>query len=594
MSLFAELQRRSVFKVGAAYLVVAWLLIQVAATVAPQLGLPEWAPRLITLMLLLGFPVALLLAWAFELTPEGVKVDARGAGSKRMFAIAVVLAALALGWYLRAPSTVGESAAADKRSIAVLPFVNMSGDADNEYFSDGISEEILNSLAQMPDVKVAARTSSFSFKGKDREIPDIARELEVRMVLEGSVRKQGERVRITAQLIDATKGFHVWSQTYDRDLQDIFAIQDEIAHAIAAELKVKLGSDHEGGGARPDTTDLAAYDDYLKGMQLWQARGEANIREADRLLRAALARDPGFAKAWAGLAVTLVVLPEWSLEPREASWLAARDAAEHAIALDPTLPEPYAALGYIALSELRFATGRAMFARTHEVAPSYATGWQWHGEGLMYEGAREEALAATRRARELDPKSAVVSQAYANQLWQLGRDDDALAVCDAVLVEHPGWLNCSLIRIDVAALRGDYAVARAELRRLSAPRGPDALRLADEMIDVLEGKRAARPVAQRFAAVTDGTLDPSSPSPMGDANAALWLITAGEPSLAMRRVERLHAQLPNYARALMFDPHLAALHCLPEYQGLAKGLRFDPVLAAQLCARSKGGSGGSR
>ncbi|MCU0989712.1 MAG: FlgO family outer membrane protein, partial [Xanthomonadales bacterium] len=186
-------------------------------TVAPQLNLPEWAPRLITLTVLLGFPVALVLAWMLDHGPGGLVVEPASAGNKRMFAIAGVLAVLAFAWYFydRGEATPQARDMAAARSIAVLPFVNMSGDSDNEYFSDGISEEILNSLAQMPDLRVAARTSSFSFKGANREIPEIARELEVRMVLEGSVRKQGQKVRITAQLIDADQGFHVWSQTYD-------------------------------------------------------------------------------------------------------------------------------------------------------------------------------------------------------------------------------------------------------------------------------------------------------------------------------------------------------------------------------------------
>ena len=253
-------------------------------------------------------------------TPEGLKVESASTGNKRIYAIAAVLAALAVGWYWkdRPEAPDAGSGAEGARSIAVLPFVNMSGDKENEFFSDGISEEILNSLAQMPDLRVAARTSSFSFKGQQKEIPDIARELQVRMVLEGSVRKQDNRVRITAQLIDAETGFHAWSQTYDRELKDIFAIQDEIARAIADELQVKLGPAHGDGAPRPDTTSLEAYDAYLKGLSLLQERGTANFIEAERLFRAALALDPRYAKAWAGLAMTLTLLPEYSLAYR---WL---------------------------------------------------------------------------------------------------------------------------------------------------------------------------------------------------------------------------------------------------------------------------------
>ncbi len=588
MSLLAELQRRSVFKVAAAYLVVGWLLIQIAATVAPQMDLPGWAPRFITLLVALGFPVALLLAWAFEMTPEGVKVEASDTGSKRMFLIAAALAALALGWYLRAPSDSGQGASgstADARSIAVLPFVNMSGDSENEYFSDGISEEILNSLAQMPGLQVAARTSSFSFKGHTKEFPDIARELEVRMVLEGSVRKQGNRVRITAQLIDASKGFHVWSQTYDRDLKDIFAIQDEIAHAIADELQVKLAAAHDDG--KSDTKDLVAYDEYLKGMQLWQAREEPNLRAAEALFRSALKRDPDFAKAWAGLALVWLVLPEWTNEPLAPAWAIARDAAEHASALDPSLPEPYAVLGYIALAEFRVATGRALFARTHILAPSYATGWQWHGEGSIYAGDVVGAVEATRRATQLDPKSAVVRQAHGNALFFAGRDAEALAVCESVLKDFPDWFNCHLMRYDTALWRKDHAAARKVLRELAAPRGPASLALVDAMSDALEGKGDARAVAQRIIPLSDGGIDPTVILPLGDLDVMLWTIETGQPQAALPRVRSLQQRLPYTLRGNMFDLHFDALHCLAEFQAIAKDVGFPEGESAGRCERSK-------
>ena len=268
MSLFNELKRRNVFKVGAGYVVIAWLAIQVGTSVLPIYGTPDWFLRAFVLVLLLGFPVALVLAWLLEVTPEGVKVDSGPVGNKRMYAIAAVLAALALGWYFHGMRTAPKADLGDARSIAVLPFVNMSGDKNNEYFSDGVSEEILNVLAEIPELKVAARTSSFSFRGSKEEVPQIAHQLGVRMVLEGSVRKQGDRVRITAQLIDSSTGFHVWSQTYDRELKDIFAIQDEIAKSIGEELKLRVAG--EGKVAHRGTENLQAYDLYLRGLAQWQ------------------------------------------------------------------------------------------------------------------------------------------------------------------------------------------------------------------------------------------------------------------------------------------------------------------------------------
>src|SRR5437588_1505424 len=256
---FAELKRRNVIRLAGLYLCGAWLLVQVSGTVLPMFGAPDWLPRSIVILLALGFIPALIFSWLFELTQEGLKrdEDVRPEESiapqtaRRMNRTMIAVLVLALGYFVfdkfvltprrDAARLAAESTPmADAHSLAVLPFVNMSGDAANEYFSDGISEEILNVLARTPELHVAARTSSFSFKGKTQEIPEIARQLNVRMVLEGGVRKQDDRVRITAQLIDAKTGFHLWSETYDRKLQDIFAIQDEIAKAIGNELEVKL------------------------------------------------------------------------------------------------------------------------------------------------------------------------------------------------------------------------------------------------------------------------------------------------------------------------------------------------------------------
>ena len=262
MSLISELKRRKVFKVGAAYLVVGWLVIEVASTVMPQFDVPEWAPRLVTLLIALGLPIALVMAWVFDVTPEGLKVDASRVGSKRLFGVAALLAALALGWFFHdhfEPATPAPSAdnpppaasadsasvaakpeATTQTSIAVLPFVDMSQAKDQEYFSDGLSEELLNLLAQLPQLRVIARTSSFSFKGKEVDVATIAKALGVAHVLEGSVRKSGKTLRITAQLIRASDSSHLWSQTYDRELTDIFKVQDEIAGAVVDALKLQL------------------------------------------------------------------------------------------------------------------------------------------------------------------------------------------------------------------------------------------------------------------------------------------------------------------------------------------------------------------
>jgi TolB-like protein/Tfp pilus assembly protein PilF len=566
-----------VFKVGAAYLVVGWLLIQVSSTVAPQLNLPEWAPRLVTFIILLGFPIALVLAWIFEVGTDGIKVDVAPIGNKRVIAISAILAVAAVGWYwYDRPAPVGD--ASDARSIAVLPFVNMSDDKGNDYFSDGISEEILNVLARMSDLHVAARTSSFSFRKQEKEIPTIAHELKVRMVLEGSVRKQGERVRVTAQLIDASNGFHVWSQTFDRDLKDIFAIQDEIANAIANELQLKLDTAHPNGAA--DTADMGAYDSYLKGMALWQARGGKNLHDAIDLFHAALAKDPNYAKAWAGLALTYAILPEWSGSDALAQTSPlARDTAEHALALDSTLPEPYAVLGYMAATEFRFATARAMFKRALALAPSYATGYQWSGETLADEGDLDAALAMSRKAAALDPKSGIVNSVLTNILVTVGRDDEAVTLCDTIVAVESEW--CPLVRFEVAMSRKDYARARAAVEEAAKARGPQALEFFHAQMDALAGKGDVQPIAQKLLDLPDGQSNPDSLTPLAAYDAMFWFMAIGRNDLAVERFARFTKTGPYVARQFAYDHHLDALHCEAQFVDLLRSLHVEePHLAA--------------
>ena len=291
-----------------------------------------------------------------------------------------------------------------EKSIAVLPFVNMSGDAENEYFSDGISEEILNVLARVPELSVAARTSSFQFKGEKRDVAEIATQLKVRMVLEGSVRKQAERVRVTAQLIDAQSGFHLWSETYDRELKDIFAIQDEIARAIGNELKVRVLGQGGSSAAVSGTTNVEAHDLYLRGLAEWQKREENALFAAIDAFERAIAADPGFAQAWGGLAMTYAVLPAYTNRlATDVSADRSLDAAQRALALDPAQPEPYLAMGNVAAAlSRRKETGAALLRRAIELRPSSATAHQWLGTITGRDGpagGRRRIARASHRAR---------------------------------------------------------------------------------------------------------------------------------------------------------------------------------------------------
>jgi adenylate cyclase len=336
---FAELKRRNVYKVAVAYAIVGWLLAQIATQIFPFLEIPNWAIRLIILLIAIGFPIALIIAWAFELTPEGIKrtevAEAESIKRTRHGAwiyIVLIGVALSVGLFFFGRYTVSRkqtgSIELPAKSIAVLPFVDMSQAKDQEYFCDGISEEILDALAKIDGLRVVARTSSFSFKGKGADVGEIAQKLNVQNVLEGSLRREGNRIRITAQLV-ARDGFHLWSETYDRELQDVFAMQDEITRAIVDTLKIKLAVSLPA----PEQRNTEAYDLYLHGLYFSNKSSEEDLRGALSLFQQALDKDPNLARAWTGIAKVWVWLADAYVKPLEA-WPKVKEAALKAIALD--------------------------------------------------------------------------------------------------------------------------------------------------------------------------------------------------------------------------------------------------------------------
>ncbi len=402
MSLIAELKRRKVFKVGSAYLVVAWLVVQVATSVLPQYDTPAWFLRAFIVILALGFPVALVLAWMLDMTPQGLKVEPASVGNKRMFVIAAVLAALAIGWYWKGqPAQQGDDSA--PRSIAVLPFVNLSSDPEQEYFSDGMTEELLNVLAGNTALKVAARTSVFEFKGKSGDVREIGARLGVTHIVEGSVRREGNQVRVTAQLIRVADGFHAWSETYDRELTGVFALQDEIAQSIGAQLQSSLGvavAPKVRAEIPPE-----AYDSYLKGRALYRARKD--FLQVIAHLEAAVARAPEFAAGWASLALAYEVAAPY-LRPEERVLLGdnlakCRGAAQRAAELDPEAAMTLHALADVARVEFRYADAERLFLQSMEIDPTYPDVREDYSELLRLVGRDTEALSAARQLVTLEP-----------------------------------------------------------------------------------------------------------------------------------------------------------------------------------------------
>ncbi|NNE05356.1 MAG: hypothetical protein HKN15_06500 [Xanthomonadales bacterium] len=432
MSFFNELKRRNVFKVAAAYIIVGWLIMQVGDTLAPALHLPDWINSALAFFLILGFPLALFFAWAFEMTPEGIKKEKdvdRGESithitSEKLNHVIIGLLVVAVGYFAfdkfvldpgrdaakieAAVQTAQETAAeadTSDNSIAVLPFVNMSEDAANEYFSDGISEEILNALAQVGELKVAGRTSSFAFKGKGEDLRTIGETLGVANILEGSVRKSGNKVRITAQLIQASDGFHLWSETYDRELTDIFAIQDEIAETILEQLKLTLM------GEQPDliasaTTDVQTYELYLRARQLVHKRDLDSIQLAVQLLRQAINTDPGYAPAHAQLGITILLESElnYGTTPADEARAAALPLLQKSVDINPDLAEGWAGLGLYYL-DLPGSADQAIeyLRKSLALNPNQVDASNWLQNGLQARGKVAEATELVEQILARDP-----------------------------------------------------------------------------------------------------------------------------------------------------------------------------------------------
>jgi TolB-like protein/Flp pilus assembly protein TadD len=411
---FAELRRRKVFKVGAAYLVVAWLAVQAVSIGFPAFDAPPWALRVFILVALLGFPIAVVMAWVFDLTPAGVKLDPDTSGSKRLFAVAALLIVLALGWYFYGQPSfrkgdVTTPSTADKKSIAVLPFDNLSRDPDNAYFCEGVQDEILTRLAKVTDLKVISRTSTQHFKSTPDNLPQIAKQLGVAHILEGTVQKAGDQVRVNVQLINALTDAHLWADTYDRKLTDIFAVESEISKAIAETLQAKLTGSEKIQLAKKPTANPEAYELYLKGRFFWNKRSGADLRKSIEYLNQAIAKDPGYALAYAALADSCAILRFYGGAALDESIVPARAAATKALELDDSLAEAHASLGLIATEELDLERAVSELKRAVQLNPNYATGHHWLGLALTALAQFDQAIPEGKRALELDPLSMIIN-----------------------------------------------------------------------------------------------------------------------------------------------------------------------------------------
>jgi len=464
---FGELKRRNVFRVGLAYIVVSWIALQFVDVVQDPLNLPAWLPKVVIVLLAVGFPIALIISWAFELTPDGLMKTASvdksdsitprtGQKINRLIISGLTLAVVLLLAERFMPGETGSEPKAtatqeEKPSIAVLPFVNMSGDPEQEFFSDGMTEEILNVLAKNRALRVAGRTSSFAFKGKNADMRVIGKELGVDYLIEGSVRKDADTVRITTQLVQAADGFHVWSETYDRKLTEIFVVQDEIAHAISDALKVSFGGGESQPNGANQTDNMAAYDLYLKARDAHKHR---HIPEALELAEKVTEAEPDFAPGWAVYAQALALAPNWIYldEPMESAAAYARAfiAAQKALILDPNSVEALGALANV-----------------------YRTRLQWHEAGKAY-----------LQALSIDPDSPVILEDYVEFLLAVGKVQDALPLAQKLIAlesQVPIYLH---VMVQVYWSLGDWGAALPYAEK-EYDLGPELIFMVTEYAQVL-------------------------------------------------------------------------------------------------------------
>ena len=487
-SFFAELKRRNVYKVAVAYAVVAWLLMQVASQIFPFFEIPNWIVRLVILLLVIGFPVALIIAWAFEATPEGIKrteaADAAGQRSRGGAWIYVVLIGVALSVALffvgrytaghgAARSASGElrrgkhnevAIAGPDKSIAVLPLINESGDPKDEYFSDGLSEELIAALAQISGLKVIGRSSSFRFKERHEDPKAIGQKLGVSTLLEGTVRKQDDRVRIVAELVNAGDGIALWTRTFDRELRDIFTVQQEIARAVAESLKVTLLGSNEKS-AQMASNSVQAHNAYLQAHFHFQRRNLEDYRKAITYFDQAIQFDPNYALAYAERAEVWTMVGDLAGE-RATAYPKARSDAEKAVEIAPALAEAHAALGWVRFfGEWKFAEGLRELKRAKELSPANPTANDLLARVIVYLGHIDEAERQAREAVELDPLSVATQFNLARVLLYAGKLEEADAAGRKIAELQPSSSSSHRWQVFVAVERrdGDTALREAQL-----------------------------------------------------------------------------------------------------------------------------------
>jgi len=529
LSLYSEIKRRNVFRVGAAYIVVAWLVIQVVATIAPIVELPNTVQKLILVLLVAGFPVSLVLAWIFEIGPQGIQRDmgsaASGFGRKIDYAIIGILVVALVYSILTRPS-VDEHV---DRSIAVLPFANMSGNKANDPFTAGIHDDLLTQLSRIKSIRTISRTTMLRYEGSAKSIPEIAQELDVGTVLEGGVQRTGDRLRVNVQLIHAIRDEHLWAQTYDRELSatNVFEIQSEIARSIAGSLRATLTEDDEQRLASIPTKNIEALDRYFIGRQLLEQRTRESLEAAIRYFEQVTELDPDFALGWSGLADSYMLMPEYSSNfDRDLVEMMAKDAIARALDLNPDLPEVHASKAWYELRFYRWDEAERIFREALEVYPDNVNVLHWMSHVQSFQGRFDEALIHARHAVEVEPDSKMMQTNLVYILVDAKKFDEGLKLAYRFRESHPEY---------TAQTRNLF------LHELRAGRPRDA---ASTFIDYVESigadTEAAREIGDKFIAWVErgepGTLNDEliERTQLGSEDLAQVLAALGDAEGAIR------------------------------------------------------------
>jgi TolB-like protein/predicted Zn-dependent protease len=608
MSFWSRLREARLVRILAVYAAASWLVLQIVWFFVEAMDLPRWFVPAAIVLLVIGLIVVSATAWvqsnplaasraAREEIPSAWEIDLQDArqsvtrgrlphltwarallGGAVAFAL---MAAVAVGYLvLRQPEDRAEARApqpsvAVAKSIAVLPFANLSAEAENEYFSEGITEEILTTLAKIRDLKVISRTSVMRYKDTTKGTREIGRELGVAAVLEGSVRRQGDRVRIAAQLIDTRTDEHLWAETYDRELTDIFAIQSDVAQRIAEALQANLSPADRARLARRPTDDVQAYQLYLQGRYFWNKRNAQSVEKAIELFRSAIDRDPKFALAYSGIAAAYAIQGDYRFLPATEAYPAAEKAAQRALQLDAQLADAYVALGAVQEAKGNFSAAEKLYRRAIDLNPNHATAHHWYAEALAEMGRMDDALREARAAYSLDPLSPPINVAVGDLLLNRRAYDDAIEQLEKTRDISPPDYPWVLTKLGLAySLVGRHADAVAMVEKAVALVPNDPMALADlATVQARAGATGeARKTLERLLAIATAAKEPTLGRGAGPAFAvALVYASLGQTDQAFKWLGRADRS-GEAIRLLRYDPRFDALRSDPRFERLIRDL----------------------